>query len=347
VATPTGHLALPLEPLRRFACQVYQRLGVPPADAETIVEAQLEADLRGVDTHGLQRLPWYVGYLQRGENNPCPQVRVVHQTPFSLLVDGDNGLGQLVCTRAVELALAKARQQGLALCGVRRSNDWGCGAVYALRAARAGLLCFATTTSVPLLAPYGSRTRLLGNNPMVFAVPRGQGPPLVLDMALTPVAMGKVLRAQAEGRPIPAEWGFQDRDGRPTSDPAAALRGIIPAIGAYKGTGLSLMMNLLAGVLPGGHQTSEVGPGRRGHFFLLFSPDVFGQQEAFYEQVERLVQQVKGAEPLPGVAEVFLPGEIEERAYQQRLAQGVVLYPASLVAELRQLGSDLGVPFPA
>lgn len=333
--------------LRTFGEAVYAHAGLTAEDAGVAVAAQLEADLRGVDTHGFQRLPWYVGRLLAGENNPRPDIRVVRESPVSVVVDGDNGLGQLVCTRLIDLAVAKARASGLVVAAARRSNDWGCGARYPMRAAEQGFLAFGTTTSVPTLAPFGSRTRMTGNNPIVYAVPRRDAPPIVLDMALTPVALGKVLRALDEGRPIPLEWGFCDRDGRATSDPATALTGVIPAIGTYKGTGLSLVMNVLAGILPGAAHSSGVDDrGHRGQFFWVHDPALLADGEAFFEEVERMVDEVRAAEPLSDAAGVFLPGEIEQRRAEEARRRGTVRYPPSVVDALRRLAADTGVPPP-
>lgn len=334
-----------LEQLRAFGEAVYRHAGLTDSDARTVVAVQLEADLRGVDTHGLQRLPRYVERLLKGENNARPQLRVLAESPASLTIDGDNGLGQLVCVRAMEMAIARARESGLCIAAIKNSNDWGCGAYYPLMAAAEGFVAFCTTTSVPTLAPYGGRTRLLGNNPLAFAVPRRGSPPLVLDMALTPVALGRVMRALEEGQPIPEAWGFLDPDGNPTSDPKAALRGVIPAIGGYKGIGLSIMANVLAGVLAGGHHTAAVDVGRRGHFFLLLSPALFGDAEAFLDEIESMVSQIKNSELLPGVEEVYLPGELEERTYRERLERGAIPYPRSVIAALAALGESTGIPF--
>jgi LDH2 family malate/lactate/ureidoglycolate dehydrogenase len=180
---------------------------------------------------------------------------------------------------------------------------------------------------------------------MVFAVPRRSGPPLVLDMALTPVALGKVMRAQAEHGPIPEQWGFRDDQGRPTTDPAAALAGIIPAIGAYKGTGLSLMMNVLAGILPGGRHSSEVGVGHRGQLMLAVSPGLFGERDRFLGEVESMAAGVKGVEPLPG-AVVLLPGEPESLRADEARERGSIRYPPSVVEELASMAASLGIPGP-
>ena len=164
-------------------------------------------------------------------------------------------------------------------------------------------------------------------------------------MALTPVALGKVMRARAEHVPIPEDWGFLDLGGQPTTDPEAALAGIIPAIGGYKGTGLSLMMNVLAGMLPGSAHSQDVEIGKRGQFFLVVSPELFGPAEPFFDAVEEMVRQVKESAPLPGVEEAFLPGEIEQRRGEERRAAGVIEYPASVLTALAELGERLGIPF--
>lgn len=345
MATETATTEVSLEALRSFGERVYQHAGLTPEDARTVVDVQLEADLRGVDTHGFQRLPWYVERLLKGENNPRPKLRVLQESAASLAVDADNGLGQLVCVRAMELALGKARESGLALAAIRNSNDWGCGAFYPMLAAAEGFVAFCTTTSVPTLAPSGGRSRLLGNNPLAFAVPRREASPIVLDMALTPVALGKLMRARAEGEAIPEAWGFLDPEGRPTTDPTEALRGVIPAIGGYKGTGLSLMMNVFAGILPGGHHTADVDVGKRGQFFLVVSPALFGDREAFFDAVEDMVRQIKASERLPGVEEVLLPGEREERTHQERLARGAIPYPRSVIDALVEVGRSAGIAF--
>ena len=337
---------VPLEPLREFGTAVYEACGVSSADAAFTVEIQLTADLRGVDTHGFQRLGWYAGHLQAGRYNPTPSLDVLKETPVSHVVDGDGGIGQLVVARTMERTIAKAKDTGLALGTLRNSNDWGMGAFYPMMAAAEGFVSFCTTTSVPTLAPFGARTRMTGNNPMAFAAPRSSGPPVVLDMALTPVALGKVMRARAEGREIPEEWGFQDLEGLPTTDPETAMSGIIPALGAvsaYKGSGLSLFMNLLAGALPGGYHSKDVNIGKRGQFLLVIDPDIFGDPAEFAEAVDSMVEQIKSADPLPDVSEVFAPGEIEQRAYEERIAAGQVIYPASTVQDLRDLSAEMGI----
>jgi LDH2 family malate/lactate/ureidoglycolate dehydrogenase len=336
-----------IDELRAFGCTAYGVVGLTSDDAETVVDVQLDADLRGVDTHGFQRLPWYVEHLRENRNNPRPRFDVLRESVVSVLLDADNALGQLACVRLVERLIGKAAASGLAVGATRNSNDWGCGAYYPSLAADAGFICFATTTSVPTLAPWGARTRVLGNNPMVFAIPRRDAAPVVLDMALTPVALGKVMRAMGEDEPIPEEWGFLDADGRRTTDAGAALAGVIPAIGGYKGTGLAFMMNVLAGVLPGGAHSGEVGPGHRGQLMLLISPSLFGETGPFVEGVESTVAQVKAAEPLPSGDGPYLPGELENRRGADARARGTIRYPRSVARELSTMAESLGIEVPA
>ncbi len=332
--------------IKAFTADVFTAAGMARADAETVAENFLWADSRGVDTHGVQRIPWYLSWFDKGITDPRAQMTVLRERPTLLVGDGHSGLGQLVATRFVEAMIPKAAESGLCLGTIRMSNDWGCGGWYPHLAASAGLAAVATTTSIPNLAPYGSRTKLFGNNPMAFAFPRRDAAPILLDMALTPVALGKVLRAQAEGTQLPAAWGFQDRDGNPTTDPNLAMAGIIPAIGAYKGTGLAMITNLLAGVLSGSAHSANVEVGKRGQFFLLMDPDVIHPdgKDGYYDAVEDLVAQVRAVDVLPGQS-VFLPGEPEELQRQARLAAGRIRYPASVIDGLRAAADRFGLSF--
>jgi LDH2 family malate/lactate/ureidoglycolate dehydrogenase len=345
---PSAPVELPVDAVRSFAVDAYQAAGMAADDAATMAGNQMWSDLRGVDTHGVQRIPWYLRWFAEGRSDPTAQLEIVSDKPAALVGDGHGALGQLVATHFVQRLIAKARGSGIALGVLRHSNDWGCGAWYPNLAADAGLVAMATTTSVPNLAPFGARTRLFGNNPIAFAFPRRAAGsasslrPIIYDGALTPVALGKVLRARSESTSIPEEWGFRDRDGRPTTDPQNALDGIIPAIGGYKGTGLALVTNVLAGVLSGSAHTAAVDVGRRGQFFLLVDPGFLGDADGYYADIEDMVAQVRAAEVLPG-QQVFLPGEPEWRTFETRSAAGVIPYPASVVRALDTVADDLAI----
>lgn len=343
----TGEAAeLPIDGVRAFTAAAFSAAGMRPEDADLMAGNFLWADLRGVDTHGVQRLSWYLNWFEQGICDPQATLEIVRERNTLLSGDGHHGLGQLVATRLVQQLIPKALEHGTCVGVLRNGNDWGCGGWYPNLAAESGLACIATTTSIPNIAPFGARTRLYGNNPIAFAFPRRDAPPILLDMALTPVALGKVLRAQAEGTELPAEWGFRDRDGNPTTDPGLALKGIIPAIGGYKGTGLAMITNILAGVLSGSAHSAAVEVGRRGQFFLLLDPDVVHPdgRDAYYDAMEDLVAQVRGVDVLPG-NEVFLPGEPEQLRLVARREAGVIRYPGSVVDGLRKVASRLGLVF--
>tara|TARA_R110002072_G_scaffold171703_5_gene325426 strand:+ start:9821 stop:10927 length:1107 start_codon:yes stop_codon:yes gene_type:complete len=336
-----------IDDLRQWGIAVYEAAGMNEADASTVVDNQLWSDLRGVDTHGFQRVSWYINWFNDGSTDPRAQMKIIKESPAIVVADGNHGLGQLVVTRFMEHLIKVAKVSGMVTGVIRNSNDWGCGANYPYHAAKAGFICHGATTSVPTLAPFGSRRRLFGNNPIVWTFPRRDQPPIVLDMAMTPVALGKVLRARSEGREIPESWGFLNTEGKPTVDPELALKGIIPAIGGYKGIGLATASNILAGILSGSAHSSNVAIGHRGQFFQLMDPGAFRDLDEYFDDIEEMVLQIRAAgeeDVLPG-QKVFLPGEIEQQAMDARLSTGRVSYPASLVQALKVAGDKVGVPF--
>ncbi|MBV1906396.1 MAG: Ldh family oxidoreductase [Pseudomonadales bacterium] len=336
-----------LNELKPWGIAVYVAAGMREADATTVIDNQLWSDLRGVDTHGFQRVSWYVNWFKDGSTDPKARMQIVKETPAAVVGDGNHGLGQLVVTRFMEHLIEVAKSSGIVTGVIRNSNDWGCGANYPYHAAMAGFICYGATTSIPTLAPFGSRRRLFGNNPIVWTFPRRNAPPIVLDMAMTPVALGKVMRARSEGKEIPTEWGFLSSEGKPTVDPDEALKGIIPAIGGYKGIGLAASSNILAGILSGSAHTGDVSIGHRGQFFQLMDPGLFRDREAYFDDIEDMVLQIRAAgeeDALPG-QQIYLPGEIEQQAMDVRRSEGAVSYPGSLVQALRNVGDKVGVPF--
>jgi L-2-hydroxycarboxylate dehydrogenase (NAD+) len=344
---PEGPSSFHLDELRPWGIAAYTAAGMNEADAATVVDNQLWSDLRGVDTHGFQRVSWYVNWFRDGSTDPQAQMEIVKETPAVVVADGNHGLGQLVITRFMDHLIEVAKTSGLVVGVIRNSNDWGCGANYPYHAAEAGFVCHGTTTSVPNLAPFGSRRKLFGNNPIVWTFPRRDDPPIVLDMAMTPVALGKVLRARSEGKEIPEAWGFLDSDGHPTVDPDTAMKGIVPAIGGYKGIGMITASNILAGIMSGSAHTGDVAVGHRGQFFLLMDPTMFRERDEYFDDIENMVGQIRAAgaeDSLPG-QQVYLPGEIEQQTMDRRRAEGTVSYPGSVVRSLHKVGTDVGVTF--
>lgn len=333
--------------LRRWAEAVLQAAGADQASAQATAEVLLEADLKGIASHGLVRLPVYVRRLEAGLANPRPSPRLLrNEGPLGLL-DGDQGLGPRVGLWAVEEALAKARGYGVGVVGVQRSTHFGMAGFYAERMAEAGYLGLVLSNVEPDVVPYGGRKAALGTNPLAFAAPAPQGP-LVVDLATSQAAMGKVFLARARGERIPPDWGV-DELGQPTQDPNQ-VRALLP-LGGPKGYALALMVEVLAGVLTGAGVAHGVGrmyddwsrPQNVGHLFLALDPARFLSQEVFLKRMEELWEGIKATPPAPGFGEVFLPGERERALKAVRLRDGVPLEAATLEA-LRELGRRWGQP---
>lgn len=338
--------ALTAQRLTDFAEGVLAALGLAPDEAQVAAACLVEANLRGVDSHGLLRLVQYAGALGSDEVNPRPQVRVERLHTAAAVVDADGGYGFRPAQIAMDLAIELASASGVGLVGVRNSHHFGMAAIYSERASKAGLVGIVTTNTGPVMAPAGVTSPLVGNNPLSIAVPRRHpAPPLVLDMALSEAAFGRVRLAAAEGRPIPVGWAH-GRDGMPTTDATEALAAsLLAPMGGHKGYGLSVMLEILTGILTGSrfgldsdaHRHREGGA---GHLLIAIRADLFVAGDRFLDGVEALVSQLRSAPRGEGV-DVFLPGEVEQRTRQLRLASGV---PVSdeLARQLNSLAARLG-----
>jgi ureidoglycolate dehydrogenase (NAD+) len=334
------------EELAGYCTRILTSLGVPEEDAATVADGLVTADLRGVASHGVMRLPIYVTRLRQGLVSPRPLLHLERTGPATAVLDGGNGFGHVVATHAMRHAVAIAREAGAATVAVRRSNHFGTAGWYAARAAEQGMIGWAVTHSEADVIPFGGRAPALGTNPLAIAAPASGGP-VVLDMATSIVAMGRVLRAAQQGQAIPGDWAV-DADGNPTTDPDRA-RAVRPMAGP-KGYGLAVMIDLLVSGLSG----SAFGTGIRrmyddfehpqevGH--LLGAIDIvrFVPLEEFREHAGRLTAALKAVPPAAGAAEVLLPGEPEDRAEQRNRADGVPL-DEQVWASLSALGSELGV----
>ena len=342
---------LPAEPLLAFATQAFQTLGVPPDDAALWADTLVRSDLRGHASHGIFRLPWYVRRLQRGVMQPVTRLETLRDVAAVSVLDAHEGVGQVVANQAMDLAIERAKAYGIAAVSVRRSNHFGAAMYFTLKAARAGLIGMITTNASPAMAPWGGKAAVLGNNPWSIAAPAGRHAPLILDIANTMVARGKIYTARQEGQVIPNSWAI-DQDGNPTIDPTAALGGLILPIGGHKGYAITFMMDVLSGVLSGSEFASGVAgpyqaerPSGCGHLVIVLNIDAFIGQAAFNERVERLIEEVKAAPLAPGYDEIFYPGEPEARAEAANLRDGINL-PNATVAELATLAGELGIPHP-
>lgn len=326
-----------VESLRQYGVEAFLRAGLPEDGARIVTDVQLEASLRGQPTHNMGNVPGYAARAARKLLNPTPNIRTVRDTMVHATVDGDNGPGQWVSVVAMRLAIAKAKQTGIGVVTAGHSNHFGAAGHYAWLAATEGLIGISTTNTGPCLAPWGGRTPTFGNNPLGVGFPSGKYYPFLLDIAMSAVAMGKIGLAIAEGRPLPLGW-FLDGDGQPSTDPAIFRKYALGVpIHEHKGYGLSMALEVLAGVLtnadfPWQHREDRAAHAEYepnlGHFFLAINPELFLPRAEFLERVDAMVEAAKRSELMEGVTEVLVPGEPEMRAREQNLREGVPLLPS-------------------
>ncbi|MCF3650452.1 Ldh family oxidoreductase [Synoicihabitans lomoniglobus] len=337
-----------------FGQKLLVKVGVPSRHAAIVVTSLVEANLRGVDSHGMQMLLVYLQQLRAGGINPRASGGVERSDGVCLRYDGGNGLGQVVADRCVELVRQKVTEHGLAMVVARRSNHFGTGAWWAEKLARAGYIGIVMSNACPAVAPWQGLTPTLGTNPLCVAMPgEVTGARWLLDMATTTVALGKVSDALHRGESsIPASWGFWDEQGRPTTDPHAAQRGSPTPIGGYKGTGLAIMVELLTAGLSGGSMATELPVYRTGgdplgisHTFIAVDPRRFLGEGEFESRVDRLGAMVKAAAPRPPHEEVLLAGEPEWRCRAERVTAGIPV-PAELWRRFQAVANELGVETP-
>jgi LDH2 family malate/lactate/ureidoglycolate dehydrogenase len=340
------------EALAQWLRPVFETHGMPEADAATAARALIKASLRGVDSHGVARVPMYCERLRRGVANPVPDIQVRRTAPAVALVDGDNGLGLVVGRRAMAEAIAIALENGIGLAGVKRSGHYGMAALYILQAVEAGCAALAFTNASPALPVWGGRSAFLGTSPFAAGTPAGDAPAFVLDMACSTVARGKLKFAAQRGEPIPEGLAL-DRHGRPTTDGAEAFEGVLLPMGGVKGAGLAMLMEVLSGVLTGAAFGGEVrnpftgldGPQNTGHFFLALRGDLFMDREDFEDRMLTLRERVKNQPLAEGFHEILMPGEPEAHNEEERQAQGIPL-TADVLSSLQKEGERTGVPFP-
>jgi L-2-hydroxycarboxylate dehydrogenase (NAD+) len=339
--------------LRRFAEAVLTSYGVREEDARTTALRMLEADLRGQAGHGIFRLPAYAQRLDAAGYNLSPDVRAVHETPVSAVVDGDNGLGQVVVTYAAELAIQKAKANGLAWVGTRRSNHAGAGGVYASMALEHDLIAiYMAIGNANHLPPWGGTDLLLSTNPIAAAIPAGDEPPIVLDMATTVASYGRIKVAAERGETIPEGW-LEDHEGRPLTDPQRANEGFLLPIGGYKGYGLNLVIGALAGVLNGAAFGSQVidfnadfrSPTNTGQTLIVARPDLFRPLDEFRAAMDERIREIRASTPMPGRDPVRIPGDQTDRRRHEMEREGVPLADGT-VARLMDLAERTDTPHP-
>lgn len=326
--------------LRARVGRIFELLGAPGEDAAIVADHLVEADLRGVHSHGVIRVPRYVEEIGKGQLNVRPNIRIVSDHGGQVVMDADNAFGHLAALRANEVAIERGKAHGLAGVALRRSTHCGAMAYYAIRAMRQSLIGFATTNAGMNMTPTGGTQKLIGNNPFAMAVPTNRDWPMVLDMATSVVAGGKLDVARSKGQSIPLGWA-RDAEGTPTTDPVAARGGSLEPLGGPKGYGMALMLDVLAGVLSGGRFGGMLGEGRFGQFFLTLDVERYQPLDAFKARMDQLIDQIHASPRAPGVARVYVAGEIEHDLQTRRLREGIPI-EESVLAELDRVERALG-----
>jgi L-2-hydroxycarboxylate dehydrogenase (NAD+) len=352
----------PAEQLFEFIVRVFRHLGVPEEDARTAATVLQAADLRGIDSHGVARLHTYFDMVQMGRIEVRPSITIVRESASTATVDGGNGLGLVVGPKANAIAMEKALAAGSGWVSVRNTNHYGIAGYYVLEALKRDLIGWSMTNATATVAPLWGAQRMLGTNPLAIAFPGLEEPPIVIDMATSAAAYGKIEIARRVGRPIPLGWAI-DRDGAPTTDPNAMIDGgaQLPLGstrdgGGHKGYGLAVMVDVLSGVLSGANwgpftppfalrqeiPARSVGKGI-GHFFGALRIDAFIDTDEFKRQIDDMVRTLRKTRPAPGTAGPLIPGDPEREAETIRRREGIPLVPA-VVDELRDISRQTGIP---
>jgi LDH2 family malate/lactate/ureidoglycolate dehydrogenase len=334
------------QPLQQWATRTLAACGVRADSAEQTAAVLVRTNLRGIDTHGLSRLPGYAEKLRRGEMRAQPRIDIGTRAGM-LLVDGDGGLGQVVAARAVAAAVAATELVALAACAIRDSGHLGALGLFVLQAAEQGRVAWLVQSTPPIMAMAGATRAVVGNNPQAFAAPVAGGPPLVFDMASSVAARGHVLQAARDGQPIPAGWAYGP-DGEPTTDAATALRGFMQPAAGHKGMGLAIVVECLAAGLAGwpaaesGASSAPVGGSAAGAsaFLLVVNPALLCGSAVFEAGLQAWLQRF-----LAGAgAQARYPGQRQAQSEAERTRDGIPL-PPSVLRELVELGAAVGCPF--
>jgi L-2-hydroxycarboxylate dehydrogenase (NAD+) len=354
------------EPLLEFCVQVFRTMGVPTADAHVTADVLVQANLRGIDSHGVARLARYVNGLRDGVMLAQPEEKVLVETPTTITLDAGAGLGQPISHRAMKTAIAKAQEYGCGFATVRNSNHYGIAGYYAMMALEHEMIGLSTTNAAVLVAPTFGRNAMYGTNPIALAVPTGEQRPFVMDMATSTVPRGKLEVYHRQEKPIPLGWATDER-GVPTADAGRVLDnfrtraggGLLPLGGAgeefsgYKGYGMGLMVEILSAVLSGAAFLTSVypknaegkpQPANLGHFFGAWRLDAFRPPDEFKADMDRLISELKEAELAEGATRIYIHGEKEFEEAERRTRHGIPL-EAKVEASLKQIAADLDIRY--
>jgi LDH2 family malate/lactate/ureidoglycolate dehydrogenase len=333
---------------RAFVESVLVGNGVSRPNAAIVARCLVEADLRGVDTHGINRIPSYMARIRQGVLDPKASPTLRQVTPAVAQVDGHNGFGFLAAHMGMAAAIRMAHDVGIGMVSVKHSNHFGMSAWVVQQALDAGMMSLVFTNSSPALPVWGGKSKLMGVSPIACGAPAGKGRPFIVDMAPSVAARGKIYKAQRRGEKIPKDWAL-DAEGKQTDDPAKALEGVMLPMGGPKGSALAVMMDVFSGVLSGsafaGHVTNPYDPSKPadvGHFLVAIKPNLFMGLDEFKERMDYLYRRVVDSDRMDGIDRIYFPGEIEQLMKERRLEGGIPLVKAEVEA-LNKEGNRVGV----
>jgi len=347
-----GNSIFAVTSLRHFLIQALSAVGVPAEQGKFAADNLIQADLWGIGTHGVSRFPTYLRRLQEGTVNPRPVIKIDNSWPAVLSVDGDNGLGAVVTVKALEAAVEIAGKFGICTAGIKGSNHFGAAGYYCDMGARANYVTILLTDGPPAIPPWGGMSAYFGTNPIAFGLPR-ENNPLVIDLATSVVARGKIIAAAKRGEPIPEGWAL-DKQGLSTSNAQEALAGTLLPMGGAKGYALTLAVEHLAGVLTGAAFGRDVAwqysdkktPANVGHILILIKADAFTGRGDYYGRTERFCKEIKDCEKAAGIEEIYLPSE-RKRILEQTLMKRGIELPPDLVKELDAIAQQYGLSLSA
>lgn len=344
-------MRIPAAAISAFIRDSLLKVGLSDQDAARTAELMVAADLAGADAHGVFRLPHYVRRIKAGGINPRANITVTKTGPATAMVDGDNGMGHLVMSRVADTAIELAREAGVAWVGARGSNHAGAAGIYAEMALPHDMIgIYSVVANANHMPMWGGAENLLGTNPIAFAIPAGEEPPVVLDIATTVVSYGTVKSYRLQGKPMPEGWMIDPKTGAPLTDPARSAEGLLLPIGGYKGAGLALVLGLLAGPLNGAafgrdvidFNANDTDPCNTGHFFIALDVARFLPIDQFKREVDRHLRELRQSKRLPGLDAIRLPGAQRAARRADRLKNGVPIAD-EVIAQLDQLASELDV----
>lgn len=341
--------------LKAFSKGIYRKAGVPDEEAEIVAGLLARSDLRGVETHGVTRLPIYIQRIQKGYVRAVGRITLIREKGPTIFAEAHGSMGHVVAFKAMQMTIEKAEEYGIGWVSVKDSGHFGVAGLFPMMALEKDFVGYVVTNSAPMMAPYGGRERIIGNNPLSYAFPADKCLPVVVDFSCSVVPSGKLILCRKRGERIPLGWAY-DREGSPTEDPYEGYEGggSLAPMGEHKGYGLALAHEMLTALLTGGKWTRDIKSlyeedktGIQGtcHSFMALDPDCFIGRENFKKSMDRYIKSIKESGKAKNKREILMPGELGYRTESQRLKEGIPL-PLTTVNELTVLGESFGLSLP-